>query len=157
MDPCAESKQDLGLVAPVGPEPLEKTNLVWRSALGPSGTKRSTGKTTMVPSDNSPAITGDLPVSSAFNKRRRKEDIMADLKIRVFKEGDSAPDTTVTIPGGLLKIASKLIPKQARGALQEKGIDLDEIIKLSENPDARGTLVEVEEHKKNERIVIALE
>ncbi len=82
---------------------------------------------------------------------------MADLKIRVFKGGESNPDTTVTIPGGVLKIASKLIPKQAANALQEKGIDLDEIIRLSENPDAHGTLVEVEEHKKNERVVIALE
>jgi len=82
---------------------------------------------------------------------------MADLKIRVFKGGDSDPATTVTIPGGVLKIASKLIPKQATDALQEKGIDIAEIIKLSENPDARGILVEVEEHKKNEKVVIALE
>lgn len=82
---------------------------------------------------------------------------MADLKIRVFKGGDPAPQTTVTVPGGVLKIASKLIPKPAMEALLEKGIDLDEIIKLSDNPDARGTLVEVEEHKKNERVVISLE
>jgi len=82
---------------------------------------------------------------------------MADLKIRVFKGRESAPETTVTVPGGVLKIASKLVPKRAREALQERGIDLDEIIRLSENPDARGTLVEIEEHKKNERIVIALE
>ncbi len=82
---------------------------------------------------------------------------MADLKIRVFKDNKSEPDTTVTLPGGVLKIASKLIPRQAINALQEKGIDLEEIIKLSDNPDARGTLVEVEEHEKNEKIVIALE
>ncbi len=82
---------------------------------------------------------------------------MADLKIRVYKGGESDPETTVTVPGGILRIASKIIPKQATDALQEKGIELDEIITLSENPDARGTLVEVEEHKKNERIVIALE
>ena len=82
---------------------------------------------------------------------------MADLKIRVFKGGEAAPETTVTIPGGILKVASKLIPKQAAAALQEKGIDLEEIIRLSENPDVRGTLVEVEEHKKNEKVVIALE
>ncbi|MEJ2646191.1 MAG: hypothetical protein P8180_14970 [Gammaproteobacteria bacterium] len=82
---------------------------------------------------------------------------MTDLKIRVFKGDDPEPDTTVTIPGGVLKIASRLIPKQAMEALQDKGIDLDEIIRLSENPEARGTLVEVEEHKKNERVVIALE
>ena len=82
---------------------------------------------------------------------------MADLKIRVYKGGKPDPETTVTVPGGILRIASKLIPKQATDALQEKGIELDEIIRLSENPDARGTLVEVEEHNKNERIVIALE
>ena len=82
---------------------------------------------------------------------------MADLKIRIYKGGDSTPDTTVTIPGGVLKIASKLIPKKATNALQEKGIDIDEIIKLSENPAAQGTLVEIDEHKKNEKIVIALE
>jgi hypothetical protein len=82
---------------------------------------------------------------------------MADFKIKVFKQGESEPETTVTIPSGILKIASNLIPKQATEALQEKGIDLEEILKLSENPDAHGTLVEVEDHKKNERVVIALE
>ena len=82
---------------------------------------------------------------------------MADLKIRVFKGREAAPETTVTVPGSVLKIASKLVPRRAREALQERGIDLEEIIKLAENPDARGTLVEIEEHKKNERIVIALE
>lgn len=82
---------------------------------------------------------------------------MADLKIRVFRSGNAAPVTTITVPGTVLKIASNLIPGQAAHALQEKGIDLDEIIRLSDNPDARGTLVEIEEHEKNERIVIALE
>lgn len=82
---------------------------------------------------------------------------MADLKIRVYKNGASEPDTTVTVPGGVLKIASNLIPKKASEALQEKGIDMEEIVRLSENPEARGTLVEVEEHRKNEKIVVALE
>ncbi len=82
---------------------------------------------------------------------------MADLKIRVFKRGESDPETTVTIPGGVLRIASKLIPKRMAVVLQDKGIDLNEIVTLSENPDAKGTLIEVEEHKKNEKVVIALE
>ncbi len=82
---------------------------------------------------------------------------MADLKIRVFKGGGAQPETTVTIPGGVLKVASKLIPKQAAAALRGKGIDLDELIKLSTNPEIKGTLVEVEEHKKNEKVVISLE
>ena len=82
---------------------------------------------------------------------------MADLKIRVFKGGSDEPDTTVTIPGGILKVASSLVPKQATEALQEKGIDLEEIIRLSENPEAHGVLVEVEEHRKNEKIIVSLE
>ena len=82
---------------------------------------------------------------------------MANLKIRVFKGGETTPETTCTIPAGVLRIASKLIPKQAAAALLEKGIDLDEIIRLSANPEAHGILLEVEDHKKNERVVIALE
>ena len=82
---------------------------------------------------------------------------MADLKIRIFKGTSETPQTTVKVPGGVLRIASKLIPAQARAALQERGIDLEEIIKLSANPEARGILVEVEEHDKGERIVISLE
>jgi hypothetical protein len=73
---------------------------------------------------------------------------MADLKIRVFKGRESVPETTVTVPGSVLKIASKLIPKRAAESLQDKGIDLDEIIKLAENPEARGTLVEVEDEEE---------
>ncbi len=82
---------------------------------------------------------------------------MADLKIRVFKRGNTNPDTTVTIPGNVLRIASNLIPKQAASALEEKGIDIQEIARLSENPDAQGTILEVEEHEKNERVLISLE
>ena len=82
---------------------------------------------------------------------------MTDLKIRVFKSGEPEPETTVTVPGSVLRIASRLIPKRAAKALEEEGIDLDEIARLSEDPEARGTLVEVEHHKNDEKIVIALE
>ena len=81
---------------------------------------------------------------------------MADLKIRVFKNGRVTPATTITVPGGVLKVTSKLIPMQAIKALHEEGIDLDEIIRLSENPDARGSIVKIEDHEKNERVVISL-
>ena len=82
---------------------------------------------------------------------------MANLKIRVFKRGETEPETTITIPDNILKIASKLIPHRLSEIFQDKGIDIGEIIRLSENPDAKGTLVEIEEHKKNEKVVIALE
>jgi hypothetical protein len=82
---------------------------------------------------------------------------MADLKIRVYKGGADEPDTTVTIPGSVLQLARRLIPKKALQSLQQEGVDIDELIELTKNPDVQGTLVEVEEHKKNEKIVIAIE
>lgn len=82
---------------------------------------------------------------------------MADLKIRVFKGNDDEPATTVTIPGGVLRIASKLVPARAVAALDEQGLDLAEIARLSESPEAKGTLVEIEDHQKNERVIISLE
>ena len=63
---------------------------------------------------------------------------MADLKVRVFKGNIGQPATTVTIPGGVLKIARNLVPQRALAALRDQGIDLDEIVLLSEKPDAKG-------------------
>ena len=82
---------------------------------------------------------------------------MRSLKIKVFKGGETGPETTCTIPAAVLQVAFRLIPRQAVAALREKGIELEEIIKLSSNPDVHGTLLEVEDHKKNERVVITLE
>ena len=82
---------------------------------------------------------------------------MPNLKIRIFKRAETEPETTITIPGNILKIASKLIPHRLAEICQDKGIDINEIIRLSENPEAQGTVVEIEEHKKNEKVVIALE
>jgi hypothetical protein len=82
---------------------------------------------------------------------------MPDLKIKVFNGNDSLPKTTVTVPSAVLKIGSKLIPRQAMDALQKEGIDLGELMKLSEKPDVHGTVVKVEDHKKNQRVVITLE
>lgn len=82
---------------------------------------------------------------------------MANLIIRVFKQGDSSPDTTIKIPGGVLKVASALIPKKVSQSLTSKGIDFEEILKLADNPEAKGTLIEIEEHRKDEKVVISLE
>jgi hypothetical protein len=54
-----------------------------------------------------------------------REGSMADLKIRVFKGDKQQPETTITIPGSVLKVASNLIPKKAAASLQDKSIDLD--------------------------------
>jgi hypothetical protein len=82
---------------------------------------------------------------------------VADLKIRIMKGGGSEPVSTVTIPGNVLKIASSLLPRKAAAALKEQGIDFEELVALSQNPNARGTLVEIDNHEKNEKVVISLE
>jgi hypothetical protein len=104
-----------------------------------------------------------VPVSPApqlkvgRRKATTREADMADLKIRVFKGITDEPSTTVTIPAKVLKIASSLIPKRAVAALQDEGIDLDEIVRLSENHEAHGKLVEIDGHERHERVVVSLE
>lgn len=90
-------------------------------------------------------------------KRDQRIKLMASLKIRVFKGNNASPDWTVTIPLGMLKFASKMIPKKAAAALEDKGIDINQIVELSQNEEVRGTLVEIEEHKKNEKVIIAID
>jgi hypothetical protein len=80
---------------------------------------------------------------------------MVDLKVRVFKGNE--PKTTVSIPVGILRMASKLVPARAAAALKEEGIDLDEIVRLSEDPAARGQIALIEDHVKNEKTVVSLE
>jgi hypothetical protein len=83
--------------------------------------------------------------------------LMANLKIRVFKGNNARPDTTFTIPLGVLRVASKMIPKKAAAALEDKGIDVNQIVELSQDEEVRGTIVEIEEHNKNEKVIIAIE
>ncbi|GGF19894.1 hypothetical protein GCM10011321_09240 [Youhaiella tibetensis] len=82
---------------------------------------------------------------------------MTDLKIRVFRGDERHLATTVTIPGGILGIAVRLIPRRALSALRDEGIEVDELVRLSNDPAARGDLVRIEDHDKNELVVISLE
>jgi hypothetical protein len=84
---------------------------------------------------------------------------MASLKIRTFHDGNTEPKTTITVPLAIIRYASKIIPKHFTKALQEKGIDIDTdmIVELSQNKEIRGTIVEIEDHQKNEKIVITIE
>ena len=82
---------------------------------------------------------------------------MAKLKIRIFRGDDPAPDVTVTVPLGVLKVASRMIPRKVAAVLEEHGIDLDQIVDLSKFDEPLGTLVEIEEHKKNKKMVLAIE
>ena len=82
---------------------------------------------------------------------------MKGLKIRIFKGGETEPETTITIPLAIIRFATRLMPKQAVSAVEEYGVDLNQIVELSQEEDVHGTLVEIERHKKNEKVVIAIE
>ncbi len=82
---------------------------------------------------------------------------MLKLKIRIFKNNDTAPNTTVTVPLGVIKVASKLAPRKAVKVLDDLGIDLDQIIDISKTEEPLGTLAEIEEHNKNRKIIISIE
>ena len=65
---------------------------------------------------------------------------MLKLKIRIFKNSDTKPDTTMTVPLAVIKVASKLVPPKAVKVLDDLGIDLDEIIEISKTEEPLGTL-----------------
>jgi hypothetical protein len=75
------------------------------------------------------------------------------IKIQIYEGG--APSATVTIPGWLMFGASKLLPKVAGKPLQDR-VDIDQIVELLKDPRASGVLLNVEDHKSNERVVISI-
>jgi hypothetical protein len=82
---------------------------------------------------------------------------MRGVRIRIFRDGEKKPETTITIPLGILRFAKKLMPQQAALALQEYGLDLNHILELAQQKEIQGTLVEIEKHKKNEKVIITIE
>ena len=82
---------------------------------------------------------------------------MLKLKIRIFKNNDTAPDTTMTVPLAVIKVASKLVPRKAVKVLNDLGIDLDEIIEISKTEEPLGILAEIEKKKKNRKTIISIE
>ena len=81
---------------------------------------------------------------------------MTKLCIKKFGLGET-PLTTVSIPLAVIKMVKSLIPKKAKEELQKEGIDIKEIIKLSESPHFTGTVLEVDNHEKNEKVIISIE
>ena len=77
---------------------------------------------------------------------------MVEFKIMIFKAGDKTPETVITLPSKVMRVASKLLPKRANRILEEEGIDITEIANLASSGNVKGKLIELE--KKGERIVI---
>jgi hypothetical protein len=82
---------------------------------------------------------------------------MIKLKIRIYENNESDPKTTISVPLGMLRFVSRFVPSTLKESLSRKGIDVELIADLAKSDEIRGTLVEIEEHKKNERTVISIE
>ena len=80
---------------------------------------------------------------------------MANLKIEVYRTDQVKPETVVNIPLTVVRIAARFLPKRARLALENEGIDVKELASLVEKNEVTGKLAEVE--KGTERIVISIE
>ena len=56
-----------------------------------------------------------------------------------------------------MKLARSFIPNRAKAALEKEGIDIDQVMGLADQRKAPGVLLEVEDHKKNRKVVISIE
>ena len=82
---------------------------------------------------------------------------MIKLKIIKYKKNSDEPFKTVSVPLAVLKIFKNLIPNKVKEELNKEGIDIPEIIKLADSTEINGTILEVEDHEKDERVVISIE
>ena len=82
---------------------------------------------------------------------------MPSFKITTYKVGEINPEVTISIPSKIFKIAKKLIPKSLYKDLEKEGVDLSGIDELIGSGESLGVILEVEDHRKNEKTVISIE
>jgi len=70
---------------------------------------------------------------------------MASLKVRIFREGESKPGTTITIPVKVFRVAQRFVPRSIAAVLDQEGIVLDDILALAESDEVQGTFMEIEQ------------
>jgi hypothetical protein len=78
------------------------------------------------------------------------------LKIRVYEEGKARPKVNVMLPLGLIRMLQRIVPESARIQLQEKNIDLDEIISMIDETTG-GKILEVHDDEDGEHVEIVVE
>ena len=80
---------------------------------------------------------------------------MQRLRVYVYQTGNTEPETIITIPITVLRVAMKLLPQKVQDALADEGIDLSCLSEITGEQGTKGTLIEVE--KVNQKLVIAVE
>lgn len=81
---------------------------------------------------------------------------MQTLKVEIYSLPSLTPKKTITIPGMMLRAASRMMPAAISERLAEKGIDAAEIVRLASDPEVQGVVAEIEDFERNEKIVVSL-
>lgn len=63
---------------------------------------------------------------------------MFKVKIRIYKDNNTEPIQTITIPTSILRLAIKFAPKYVRKPLKEKGLDFGMLVKIAKSGEAQG-------------------
>jgi len=82
---------------------------------------------------------------------------VTSIFIREYDGESTTPSRTIRIPVKVFTVAASLVPHRVREELAKQGIDLDGIRQAASEITSPVTLVEVEEHEKQRRIVVSLE
>ena len=82
---------------------------------------------------------------------------VTSLLIREFDAQDATPKRTIRIPVKVFTVAATLLPRRVREELAKEGIDLDGIRQAAAEIRSPVTLIEVDDHEKQRRIVVSLE
>jgi hypothetical protein len=78
------------------------------------------------------------------------------LKIRVYQGDAAKPKVNISLPLSLVKVVTKILPKSAKIQLDEKNINLEEILAaIDENTG--GKILEVHDEEDNEHVEIVIE
>jgi EAL domain-containing protein (putative c-di-GMP-specific phosphodiesterase class I) len=80
---------------------------------------------------------------------------MRQLRILVYRPGETEPKTRISVNLALARLASKILPRKIREDIEKEGVDLNEVLSVIAKENVRGKLIEIE--KANERIVISVE
>ncbi|MCW8331751.1 hypothetical protein MD588_23400 [Photobacterium sp. SDRW27] len=79
---------------------------------------------------------------------------MRKLKIEIFESGN--PESTIQIPVALAKILIKFLPKKLSSRLQENHDQLDALFSAIDVADTDGFLMEIDDHKSNEKVIFSI-
>jgi len=78
------------------------------------------------------------------------------LKIRIYEGNFDKPKVNIAVPLGLLKLATKFMPEDAKAQINDHNIDLDEILRAVDE-NTQGKLLEVEDNEDMSRVEIFIE